>query len=343
MRNCNLLEPQLTLLCGDPFLCEQELAQRQRRLAAAAADVERIVLYGDEISAHSLQIELASLSLFAAFVRHFVIRRIEKTNPAERKKIVSVLSHSPSAATFVTIVTSEIKKNSSLYRTALKYGVVKECPKPKRLEPLVRKIFADHKLTIVPGAVKVLLERSRGDLMMIANEAAKMRSFAPINGRITAESASKFFFCARKWPIYPFLDQLGMRNLRATINLLTEAAHEDPHRLFFAAAHHLRRLLSVRLLTDEQISLAQIATTIGQPEWLLRRLLRQAKNFSRQELIFMLDKGITLDMAIKSGRIRPQDALLALLLLAVTPQARAPKLWWPIQSSLRGNGWRRAR
>ncbi|MCI2425061.1 hypothetical protein LM599_03470 [Candidatus Acetothermia bacterium] len=337
-------EPQLTLLVGDPFLCEQELTERQRRLATATADVERIVRYGDEIRAHSLQIELASLPLFSAFVRHFVIRRIDKVNPAERNKIVSVLSHPPSAATFITIITTETKKNGSLYRTIAKYGVVKESPTPKRLEPLVRKIFVDHKLTILPGAVKVLLERSRGDLIMIANEAAKMRSFAPENGIITEETANKFFFGARKWLVYPFLDQLGMRNLRATLASLVEAAHEDPHRLFFATAHHLRRLLSVKLLADEKTSLAQIATAIDQPEWLLRRLLGQAKNFSQQELIFLLDRGITLDMALKSGRMRPQDALLTLLLLALTPQrAPVPDPWRPILSSLRETDWRRAR
>ncbi|HBR09873.1 TPA: hypothetical protein DD712_01290 [Candidatus Acetothermia bacterium] len=339
----NLPEPRLALLFGDPFLCEQELAQRQRRIATTAADVERIVLYGDEVRARSLQVELASLSLFSAFVRHFVIRRIEKINPAEKTKIGSVLSHAASAATFVTVVTSEIKKNSSLYRVILKYGQVKEYPKPKRLEPLVRKIFAGYKLTIAPGAVKVLLERSRGDLLMIANEAAKMRSFAPANGKVTEESAVKFFFCARKWPIYPFLDQLGMRNLCATIDSLAEAAHEDPHRLFFAASHHLRRLLMVKLLAGEKMSHAQIATTMGQPEWLLRRLLRQAKNFSQRELNFLLDKGIVLDQAIKSGGIRSQDALLALLLLALTPQERVLEARLPTRSSPRGNGRQRAR
>jgi DNA polymerase III delta subunit len=337
-------EPQLVLLFGNPFLCEQELAQRQRRLAPTDSDVERIVLYGDDIRAHSLQIELASLSLFPTFIRHFVIRRIEEANLVERKKVISLLSHSLPAATFITILTEETKKMSLLYRTVAKYGAVIESPKPKQLAPLVRQIFAEHKLSILPGAIKVLLERSQGDLIMIANEAAKMRSFAPADGKITVELASKFFFCAGEWPIYPFLDQLGMRNLRATIGLLSEATHEDPHRLFFALSHHLRRLLTVKLLVDERLSLAQIATTIGQPEWLLRRHSGQAKSFSRQELIFLLDKGITLDMAIKSGRIRPQDALLTLLLLALTvPQAQVTSPWQPIQSSLRGNDWQQAR
>ncbi len=58
-------EPQLTLIFGDPFRCEQALQARHTRIIENHPETERHTLFGDELDLLGLTVELQSAVVFA--------------------------------------------------------------------------------------------------------------------------------------------------------------------------------------------------------------------------------------------------------------------------------------
>lgn len=96
-------------------------------------------------------------------------------------------------------------------------------------------------------------------------------------------------------------------------------------RVFSALTRQVTRTLMVRTLLDEKMNAAKISSILGLPSWIIRRSIAQAKKHSAQELAAALDLAIDLDLLVKNGGIRPDDALLKLTLFLTAPSPRAPE------------------
>lgn len=312
-------EPQLSLFFGELYRCERALLARHAAILAEYPDTERHTLFGDELDLPSLRVELQSASLFAQG-RHFVIHHLETLK--KPKPFTTLLERRLPEATFLTLLAGELKATNPLVKAVKERGSVQALPrvKGKPLERVAAEIFAGYDLRLTPGALKALLARSGGDLLSISQEARKLHTFGPPEGTIDEASIGRLSFTAGEGSIYPLLDRLGERNLPATLATLA-GLHEDPGRTFSALLRHLTRVLMVRILLDEGTPVAKMAPLLGTPIWLVRRLVTQAKAHSTQELAAVLDLGIGLDLRIKSGGIRPDDALLELILVATTPMS----------------------
>ncbi len=309
-------EPQCVLIFGDLYRCEQALGARHAAILAEFSDTERNILFGDELDLPSLRMTLLSSSLFVQG-RHFVIRHAE-TVPAA-KAFAALLKEELPGATFLTLVAEEVKPSNPILKAMKDGGSVQALPrmKGKALEGAVSEILAEQDLKLAPAALKELVAQSGGGLLSVFQEARKLHAFSP-EGALDENALARLRFAAGERSIYPLLDRLGERNLRATLAALSDL-HEDPGRIFSALLRHLTRLVMVRVLADEGVTAAKAATLLGSPAWLVKRLLNQAKRHSTQDLSAVVDQGITLDLMIKRGGIRPRDALLKLIFAATAP------------------------
>jgi len=313
-------EPKRVLILGDPYRCEHALAARHAAILAEFADTERNILFGDELDLPSLRMTLLSSSLFVQG-RHFVIRHAE-TVPAA-KPFAALLKEELPGATFLTLVAEEVKPSNPILKAMKDGGSVQGLPrmKGKALERAVSEILAEQDLKLTPAALKELVAQSGGGLLSVFQEARKLHAFSP-EGALDENALARLRFAAGERSIYSLLDRLGERNLRATLAALSDL-HEDPGRIFSALLRHLTRLVMVRVLADEGATAAKAATLLGSPAWLVKRLLNQAKSHSTQDLSAVVDQGITLDLMIKRGEIRPRDALLKLIFAATAPVSPA--------------------
>jgi len=313
-------ELQRVLIFGDPYRCDQALAARHAAILAEFADTERNILFGDELDLPSLRMTVLSSSLFVQG-RHFVIRHAE-TIPGT-KPFAALLKEELPEATFLTLVAEEIRPSNPILKAVRDCGSVQALPrmKGKALERAVSEILAEQDLKLTPAALKELVAQSGGDLLSVFQEARKVHAFAP-EGALDDNALARLRFAAGERSIYPLLDRLGERNLRASLAALSDL-HEDPGRIFSVLLRHLTRLVMVRVLADEGATAAKAAMLLGSPAWLVKRLLNQAKRCSAQDLSTVVDQGITLDLMIKRGEIRPGDALLKLILAATTAASPA--------------------
>jgi len=139
------------------------------------------------------------------------------------------------------------------------------------------------------------------------------------------ETIERTVFPSAERTVYPFYDRLGEGDLNATLTELREL-REDPGRMLGGILRHLTRLVMVRLLIDQRTARSEMAASVGVQDWLLRRLIGQAQRRSLAELTAALRVGVNLDREIKSGRVRPADALMSLVFAAAgSSSTRRPR------------------
>jgi len=309
-------EPILRLFAGDPYRCEQALAARDAALRAADPHLERHVHFGDEVELGALELDLTSLSLFAAG-RHFVVRRVEKVRAA--KALAALLERPFAEGTYLTLIAETLRATHPVAKTAKAKDALVSLPSPRgsAIRANAQEILSQRGVVLTGPAFQELLHRCGSDLMTIAREADKLATLAS-ERPIDEPTVERTVFPSAERTVYPFYDRLGEGELGAALAELHDL-REDPTRILGGILRHLTRLVMIRVLLDRKTPPSEMADSVGVQEWLLRRLVGQAKRRSFAQLACALRRGVDLDREIKSGLVRPDDALLSLVLVSAGP------------------------
>jgi len=308
-----MTEPILRLFAGDPYRCERALAAREAALREVDSNLERHVHFADEVDTGSLELDLTSLSLFA-LGRHFVVRRVEKVRAP--KSFVPIVEGSFPDGTYLTLLATDLRANSPIAKAAkaLDAFVALPAPRGNAIRGGAKEILTERGVRLTGTAFQELLHRCGNDLMTIAREADKLASHAS-GAPIEEHTIARLVFSSAERTVYPFYDRLGEGDLRASLAELRDL-REDPGRIVGGILRHLTRLTMIRILLDRRTPRSEIASAVGVQEWLLRRLAGQAQRRSLAQLARALQRGVDLDREIKSGLVRPADALTELVLVA---------------------------
>jgi len=306
-------EPILRLFTGDPYRCERALAAREAALREVDSDLERHVHFADEVDVGSLELDLTSLSLFA-LGRHFVVRRLEKARTP--KSFVPIVEGSFPDGTYLTLLATDLRATSPIAKAAKAVDAFVAMPAPRgnAIRGGAKEILAERGVRLTGPAFQELLHRCGSDLMTIAQEADKLGSL-PSETPIDEHTIARLVFPSAERTVYPFYDRLGEGDLQASLAEL-RGLREDPGRIVGGILRHLTRLTMIRVLLDRRTPRAEIASAVGVQEWLMRRLAGQARRRSLAQLARALQRGVDLDREIKSGRVRPADALMDLVFAA---------------------------
>jgi DNA polymerase III delta subunit len=307
----------VVLLFGDPYRCERALAEREQALRSVDSSIERQARFADEIDVAAFDMELQSTPLFA-LGRHFVVRGIERAR--KPKPWADLVVRELPASTYVTFLGgADVKASHPLVKACEARGAAVGLPAPptRSLAQSAHGVLGEYGLRLPPKAVEDLVARAGGDLLALSSEARKLRTFAGAE-EIGLPAVVSLVFPGSEATVYPFFDRLGERDLRAALRALDDV-RDDAGRTLGGAIRHLARLATLRVLLDKRLPQAAIADHVSLPDWLLRRLLAQARRFTPQEAAAALDLGIRLDTQIKSGGRSAPDALLELVFSVTSP------------------------
>jgi DNA polymerase III delta subunit len=309
-------EPQIALLVGDAFRCERALAEREAALREADPAYERHVLFGDELDPAAFEIELRSASLFS-LGRHFAVRQIDRTKAA--KATADALDGEIPQGTFVTLIASELPGTNPILKVCKARHVVVPLPAPRgrAVATAARDVLASIGIEASPGAIRLLVLRTGGSLLGIAQEARKIRALAP-GTPITEEVVDRVAFPSAERTVYPFFDRLGERTLPGALAALADL-REESGRLLSGAIRHLARLAMIRAVQEGKGPRQRLSDAVGLPDWLCKRLADQAKHHTLDSLSLALRAGVSLDLRMKRGELSPDDALLQLVFAATAP------------------------
>ncbi len=314
-------EPTLRVFTGDPYRCERALAAREAALRAVDPNLERHVHFADEVQLGTLELDLTSLALFS-LARHFVVRRVEKVRAS--KAFVAILETEFADGTYLTLIATDLRATGPIAKAAKACDALVSLPAPRgnAIRTSAAEILSERGVALTEPAFRQFLHRCGNDLLTIAQEAEKLRSLAP-EGPIDEETVERTVFPSAEQTVYPFYDRLGQADLSGALTELREL-REEPGRILGGVLRHLTRLAMIRLLLDRKTDRSEMAASVGVQEWLLRRLVGQAQRRSLVGLASALRLGVDLDREIKSGLVRPSDALMTLVFAGsvLTPKTR---------------------
>ncbi len=282
---------------GDPLLVERTLSQRLRELEGA----ERIPLFGDELTPEELASQVLTPSLFGG-ERALVVRRADAL--VRSSYLARRLEDGSPPDTAVLFVGEQLR--GPVVRIAQDAQHFAR-PKGRALRAMAKTLLEEVGLP-TPGYLVDLLVESCGSgsdqekgTLRLLREVEKLALWK--GGELPPEQVPKILYAAQA-PPYALLDALGTCDVPAALAELRRlvGGTQEAFRLFFLVVTHVRTLLVTRAALDRG----------GQPPgpaWLARRRAAQAKNFTQDRLMELLQLLQQLDVRIKTGRITAPAAL----------------------------------
>lgn len=171
---------------------------------------------------------------------------------------------------------------------------------------------------IARDAVALLVTYVGTDLRLLDQELEKLAAYAGYGRAITAEDVRQLVNAALDANIFAMVDSIGMRDRAHAMAQLEELIADGANELYLLAmiARQVRLILSAKDLAENQGMRAneiRVKLKISHG-FIVEKLLRQAKQFEMRELETIMQRLLTIDEEIKTGRV---DGMLALEVLIV--------------------------
>ena len=188
----------------------------------------------------------------------------------------------------------------------------------RRLKPLGKRIS--------PAALNTLTYMAGRELTRLAGELDKLADFLG-NDReeITEADVRAIVTPSIEFDIYELLNQLLARDMakaQQTVNRLIETG-QNAVGILTNLTYQLRQLTHTRLGLDAGEALPVIARRLGRTDWQAKMTARQCAGLGAAWLQSMYLASEEYDYAIKSGRIRDQEALHMMMFKLASPGPRA--------------------
>lgn len=240
-----------------------------------------------------------------------IVRDIEKLGK-DALTALSSYAADPSPMTILALAGEKLAKNTKLYKAVERTGEVLARQLDKRDVPeFVVWLFRQKSKAVEPDAVTELIASVGYDLHRLSAEVDKAATYAGERDTVTPADIRAVTVGAATTRVWEFAEALGDRDCRRALQRVAalEKEGESIYGMHAVAVRTIRDLIAARALLDRDVGgAAVIAQQMGRQEWQVRRLVRQAKGFKREELAELLVAAADVEAQMKTSR----DSRLAL-------------------------------
>ncbi len=239
----------------------------------------------------------------------------EKANSAE-KALLSYLEE-PVNSTCLIFCTDSIDKKRKLYKTIEKHGQVVEFSplKGKDLNAWIDSRARNLGKIIETQAMAGLITAVGSDLQHLNTELEKLACYSRTD-KITAADVEEMVSKTAELSVFELVDSVGERNYNKAIKMAREMVFlgESVIKLLFMVARQFRLILRSKDLHQQGYADKQVAGQLQVHPFVAQKCIKQARNFSMDELKLALEKILKTDSDIKNGRQEPTLALELLII-----------------------------
>ncbi len=309
----------------DEFRRSEALAQMKKKMGdPAMADLNTVILDGRKVTLGEL-IHACDAVPFLADRRLVIVRGLLARLESERGKrgeetdfergLVDYLQRLPETTRLVFLEDESIGEDNPIHQLALAHerGYVKEF-KPLQGGHLRRWIAQRVEKKggqILPSAVEELAAFIGNNLRLLDQEIDKLMAY--VNGArpINTEDVRLLVSYVQEANIFEMVDALGRRDGERAIEILHELLDRDvaPPYLLYMITRQFRIMLQVKELARRGMGRREISEALKLRQFIVDKGLRQARNFSFEQLEVAYRKLLKTDIALKTGRMEPVLAL----------------------------------
>jgi DNA polymerase III subunit delta len=301
-----------------------KIAVALQRLRARIGEDATEQLHAAEAAAADAVAACNALGLFGGDSRLVIVDGVEAWKAADVKELEVYLA-APAPTTVLALVGDGVKRDSALAKVVAKkgeilaYDVVK-----KQLPEWVGGQFARLGASADREACRALVEAVGEGVDDLASEIQKLATWAG-GEQITRATVEELAVGRAETPIFAVTDAWGRRDVAATLRA-TESLLDRSHRtrsgelirLVGSLVGHIGRVRRASRLADEGVRSSEIASRLKMHPFVAEKAVKQAANFSPEELAHATVLLATLDAGAKGGSRLPPEVQLERTIVEIT-------------------------
>ena len=250
-------------------------------------------------------------------------------DPAEWAPALEALRSAPET-TDVVFADGQVSPNNALLALLRGIGTVQSFDPlpPDRLRRWIGEQAQSRGVVLAPGAQALLADLVGPDLWALSNEMEKLSLFA--SGRTVSEDdVTSLVAATREVRIFATVDAAVERNVSEALkrlHALLSRGEADPRQVLGMLARQARLMLLASELVRSGVPQQELGGRLGLTGYPLRKTLEQSKRYSWGQLVWLHDRVLEADVAIKTGELDEAIAVEVLVAEVCTPprQTQAP-------------------
>lgn len=219
--------------------------------------------------------------------------------------------------TCLLFVESEVDKRSKLYKKVKDLGHVVEMTRQdaSQLGKWAGGILAKEGKKITGRTMELFLSMTGDDMEHIRMELEKLISYTMGREVITDEDVRTICTIQVANKIFDMVAAIVNRQTRKAMDLYEDllTLKEPPMRILFLIARQFNQLLQVKELMAKGLDRGAIASKLKMQPFVVGKVMPQARQFSREQILSYVNLCVEAEEAVKSGRL--QDRLAVELLI----------------------------
>lgn len=265
--------------------------------------------------------EVASLGSTLPFFAEKRVILMENTELFQSANdMTSILEGFPDT-TFVIFVERRVDKRNRLYKWIQKNGCVTECAvqHEKNLLPWMAKYISGYGKTSKRHTMEYLLSKIGFQMDSIVNELDKLICYVGDRTAITDEDVDIICSGQAVGKIFDMIDAAAAGQTETVFRLYSDLLElrEPPPRILHLLGRHMNILLQIKEIGGS-LSGRDAAKKIGIPYFTVSKYQNQAKHFTRDRLLELLEARADYEERFKTGRLGEKLVAEIFLIKALT-------------------------
>ena len=170
---------------------------------------------------------------------------------------------------------------------------------------MLQNIFREKKINVSNEIIDLIIERSKGNRINIANELDKILSYSKINNKIKLEDVIKLTNLSENYNISELVDQNLSKNKKKTINILNENNLNTEENILILRTflNKLKKLKNLKINLEKNKNIEQVLSSSKPPIfWKDKEIVKQQlKTLSLTEIKYLIHKVNDLELEIKKN------------------------------------------
>lgn len=274
------------------------------------------LLAGKEVEGRELLNKLLTLPVGGG-KRLILIRDAQKLNPSVKEKLIEYLKN-PSQDACLILWTPKVDLRKRFYATIGKQGEsITFYPLwDRELSLWVRDYLARGKKRISVNVLNLLIERVGNNLGEMAGELEKLLIHIGKRDEIELEDVERLVGVVKSHTLFELADTIGKKMKKEALGILSRTMEEGTSatEILYMIVRQFRFLLRTKDLLEKGLSEVRITQVLALKPFVVKKLLSQAKNFTKEKLIESFAALLQAEVEIKSSIKTPRMVLELLIL-----------------------------
>lgn len=259
--------------------------------------------------------EIASTMPFFADRRLVVIENSQLFKTAD-DMIIDMVKELPDT-TVVVFVENEVDKRSRLYKAVKDNGYICELNEQSDNDIMrwVVSLLKKEGRTMDNATLQLFLTKTGSSMENISRELEKLICYTMGRTTITSEDVEEVCATQTTNRIFDMITAISQKNQDKALELYYDllTLKEPPMRIMYLIARNFNQLLMIKELTENGNASSAIASKMGIQGFLVGKLQSQARQFKVGVLRRALEECVSLEEAVKTGRLEDRLAVEMLI------------------------------